>query len=140
MRMYTRRLRCMDKLKELNIPKEDFVIYGSAPMVLRGLKEKNDDLDVLVKDSLWEKLSVKYPNNINGDQIDIDGVSFTHSDMSLLDDVNDAISKADVIDGYHFLSLNDTKKWKEKLGGEKHLHDAKVIDEYLQKLGKKFEA
>ena len=53
----------MDTLKELNIPKEDCVIYGSAPMVLRGLKEKNNDLDVLVKDSLWEKLSVKYPNN-----------------------------------------------------------------------------
>ena len=63
--MYTRKLRCMDTLKELNIPKEDFVIYGSAPMVLRGLKEKNNDLDVLVRSSLWEQLSVKYPNNIN---------------------------------------------------------------------------
>ena len=44
--MYTRKLRCMDTLKALNIPKEDFVIYGSAPMVLRGLKEKNNDSDI----------------------------------------------------------------------------------------------
>ena len=43
--MYTRKLRCMDTLKELNISKDDFVIYGSAPMVLRGLKEKNNDSD-----------------------------------------------------------------------------------------------
>ena len=136
--MYTRKLRCMDTLKELNIPKEDCVIYGSAPMVLRGLKEKNNDLDVLVKDSLWEKLSVKYPNNINGDYIDINGVSFTHTDMNFLGSLDEVIKKSDVIDGYHILSLAETKRWKEKVGSEKHLKDAKVIEEYLNKLEKKF--
>lgn len=136
--MYTRKLRCMDTLKELNIPKEDCVIYGSAPMVLRGLKEKNNDLDVLVKDSLWEKLSIKYPNNINGDYIDINGVSFTHTDMNFLGSVDDVIKKSDIIDGYHILTLAETKRWKEKLGSEKHLKDAKVIEEYLNKLEKKF--
>ena len=135
--MYTRKLRCMDTLKELNIPKEDFVIYGSAPMVLRGLKEKNNDLDVLVKDSVWEKLSIKYPNNINGDYIDINGVSFTHKDMNLLGDMDEVIRKSDIIDGFHILSLAETKKWKEKIGGENHLKDAKVIEEYLNKLESK---
>ena len=113
--MYTRKLRCMDTLKELKIPKEDFVIYGSAPMVLRGLKEKNNDLDVLVKKNVWENLSVKYPNNINGDYIDINGVSFTCKDMSLLGNVDDVIKKSDVIDGFHILSLAETKNWKEKI-------------------------
>lgn len=136
--MYTRKLRCMDTLKELNIPKEDCVIYGSAPMVLRGLKEKNNDLDVLVKDSLWEKLSVRYPNNINGDYIDINGVSFTHTDMNFLGPMDDVIKKSDIIDGYYILTLAETKRWKEKLGSEKHLKDAKVIEEYLNKLEKKF--
>ena len=135
--MYTRKLRCMDTLKELNLPKEEFVIYGSAPMVLRGLKEKNNDLDVLVKDSVWEKLSIKYPNNINGDYIDINGVSFTHTDMNLLGDMDDVIRSSDVIDGFHILSLAETKKWKEKVGGERHLNDAKIIEEYLNKLESK---
>ncbi len=135
--MYTRKLRFMDSLKELNIPKEDFVIYGSAPMVLRGLKEKNNDLDVLVTDNLWEKLSVKYPNNINGDYIDINGISFTHSDMDFLGKTEDVIKKSDIIDGYHILSLEETKRWKEKLGSERHLKDAKIIESYLDKLEKK---
>ena len=135
--MYTRRLRCMDTLKELNIPKEEFVIYGSAPMVLRGLKEKNNDLDVLVKKSEWEKLSIKYPNNINGDYIDINGVSFTHKDMNLLGNIDEVIKKSDVIDGFHILSLAETKKWKEKVGGESHLKDAEVIGSYLSKLESK---
>lgn len=136
--MYTRKLRCMDTLKSLNIPKEEFVIYGSAPMVLRGLKEKNNDLDVLVKDSLWEKLSVKYPNNINGDYIDVDGVSFTHNGKDFLGNTEDVINKSEIIDGYHILSLAETKKWKEKVGGERHLNDVKIIEEYFDKLGNKF--
>jgi len=135
--MYTRRLRCMDTLKELNLSKEDFVIYGSAPMVLRGLKEKNNDLDVLVKDNVWEKLSIKYPNNINGDYIDINGVSFTHKDMNLLGNIDEVIRKSDIIDGFHILSLAETKKWKEKVGGENHLKDAQIIDEYFNKLESK---
>lgn len=136
--MYTRKLRCMETLKELDIPKEDFVIYGSAPMVLRGLKEKNNDLDVLVKDSVWEKLSIKYPNNINGDYIDINGVSFTHKDMNLLGNVDEVIKNSDIIDGFHILSLAETKRWKEKVGGERHLKDAEVIGTYLSKLESKF--
>lgn len=136
--MYTRKLRCMDTLKKLNIPKDDFVIYGSAPMVLRGLKEKNNDLDVLVKDSLWENLSVKYPNNINGDYIDIEGVSFTHTGMNFLGETEDIINNSEIIDGYHILSLAETKKWKEKVGGERHLNDARIIDDYFDKLKDKF--
>ena len=132
--MYTRILRCMDALKELNIAKEDFVIYGSAPMVLRGLKEKNNDLDVLVRDSLWDKLSVKYPNNVNGDYIDINGVSFTHTDKNFLGDIDEVIKNSDIIDGYHILSILETKRWKEKVGGERHLADVKKIDEYLAKV------
>ncbi len=132
--MYTRKLRCMDALKELNIPKEDFVIYGSAPMVLRGLKEKNNDLDVLVRDSLWDKLSVKYPNNVNGDYIDINGVSFTHTDKNFLGDIDEVIKNSDIIDGYHILSILETKRWKEKVGGERHLADVKKIDEYLTRV------
>lgn len=135
--MYTRRLRGMDKLKELNLKKEDFVIYGSAPMVLRGLKEKNHDLDILVKDDLWNKLKLEYPNNVNGDYIDIDCLSFTHTDKDFLGDMDAALKNSDIIDGFHVLTLTQTKMWKEKVGTEKHLEDAKKISEYLDKLESK---
>ena len=67
--MKIRKLRYIDKLEQLNISKNDMVIYGSAPLVIRGLKGKNDDLDVLVKEEVWNKLKADYPNNINGDYI-----------------------------------------------------------------------
>ena len=39
--MKIKKLRHIDKLEALNISKNDCVIYGSAPLVLRGLKGKN---------------------------------------------------------------------------------------------------
>lgn len=135
--MYTRRIKGMSELKEMNLSKNDFVIYGSAPMVLRGIKEKNEDLDVLVKDNLWEKLCVKYPSNIKGEYIDINGISFTHTDKNFLGNIDEVMEKSDTIDGYRILTLEETKKWKEKVGGEKHLKDAKVIEEYLSGIEKR---
>jgi len=135
--MKIKKLRHIDKLEALNIPKNDCVIYGSAPLVLRGLKGKNEDLDVLVKEDLWNKLKVDYPNNINGDYIDIDGVSFAHRSSDFFEPMDNIKKKSDIIDGYHIMNLEETVKWKEKTGKEKHLEDANLIKNYLGKLESK---
>ena len=132
--MKIKKLRHIDKLEALNISKNDCVIYGSAPLVLRGLKGKNEDLDVLVKDNLWNKLKVDYPNNINGDYIDIEGVSFTHKSTEFFESMDNIMKKTDIIDGYHIMNLEETVKCKEKIGTEKHIEDANLIKSYLNKL------
>ena len=132
--MKIKKLRHIDKLEALNVSKNDMVIYGSAPLVLRGLKGKNEDLDVLVKEELWNRLKVDYPNNINGDYIDIDGVSFTCRSTDFFEPMDNIMQKSDVIDGYHVMNLEETIKWKEKTGKEKHLEDANLIKSYLNKL------
>ena len=132
--MKIKKLRHIDKLESLNISKNDCVIYGSAPLVLRGLKGKNEDLDVLVKDNLWNKLKLDYPNNINGDYIDIDGVSFTHKSTEFFESMDNIMEKSDIIDGYHVMNLEETVKWKEKIGTDKHMEDANLIKSYLGKL------
>ena len=114
--MKIKKLSHIDKLELLNIPKNDCVIYGSAPLVLRGLKGKNDDLDVLVKEDLWNKLKVDYPNNINGDYIEINGVSFAHKSSEYFESMDNIMRKSDIIDGYHVMNLEETVKWKEKVG------------------------
>ena len=132
--MKIKKLRHIDKLDALNVPKNDYVIYGSAPLVLRGLKGKNEDLDVLVKEDLWNKLKVDYPNNINGDYIEINGVSFSHKSSEYFESMDNIMQKSDIIDGYHVMNLEETVKWKEKVGTEKHLEDASLIKLYLNKL------
>lgn len=132
--MKIKKLRHIDTLEALNVSKNDMVIYGSAPLVLRGLKGKNEDLDVLVKEDLWNKLKVDYPNNINGDYIDINGVSFTYRSTDFFEPMDNIMQKSDIIDGYHVMNLEETVKWKEKVGTQKHLEDANLIKSYLGKL------
>lgn len=137
--MRTKRLKYLDKLEEMNISKDDFVIYGSAPLVLRGLKEKNNDLDVLIKDSLWNKLAIKYKENVKGDYIDVDGVSFARCKNDFFGNIDKTLNKVDIIDGYHIMNLQETIKWKEKTGVEKHINDAKRIRDYLRSLENRLE-
>lgn len=135
----TRRLKHLDTLNSMNIPQNEYVIYGSAPLVIRGLKEKNDDLDVLATDSLWDKLKMEYPDKLKGDYIDVNGVSFTHRSSDFFGPMDNIMKNSDLIDGYHIMNLTETMKWKEKTGKEKHLEDAKKIKNYLNNLESKFE-
>lgn len=135
--MKIKKLKHLDTLEAMNISKDDFVIYGSAPLVLRGLKEKNNDLDILTTESLWDRLKVEYPENMKGDYIEINGVSFTHNPNGFFDSTDEVIRKADVIDGYHVMNLTETVKWKEKTGKIKHLEDAGRIKSYLSQIESK---
>ncbi len=45
----------LEELKKLNFPAENFAIFGSGPMAVRGIRDVND-LDIIVKDSIWAEL------------------------------------------------------------------------------------
>ncbi|MEK6816274.1 MAG: hypothetical protein AABY09_01560 [Nanoarchaeota archaeon] len=49
----------LKELKNLKLPKDKFAVFGSGSMAIRGLRE-NKDIDIIVKEGLWKKLSVKY--------------------------------------------------------------------------------
>jgi len=50
--------KLLKELKVLNLPSEDFAIFGSGPMAVRRIKDIND-LDIVVKPKLWEELKKK---------------------------------------------------------------------------------
>lgn len=43
----------LSKLDTYNLNKEDFAIFGSAPLVVKGELDDANDLDVIVKPSAW---------------------------------------------------------------------------------------
>ena len=45
----------LTELNALNIPKEDYVIFGSGPMAIKGLLEPAD-LDVVVRENVYKKM------------------------------------------------------------------------------------
>jgi hypothetical protein len=128
-------LNLIDKYK---LPKNKTLIFGSAVLALHGIRE-NKDLDVMVTEDIFKKLAY------NG--LFIEGVASTskekyyHTKNEKLEvysslgrirtSVDKLIDKADKIDGYLFLSLEDIKKWKKAMGREKDLEDLKLLGEMM---------
>jgi len=128
-----------ENLKKLNLPKDQFVIVGSGPMSVRGIRE-SEDIDVIVTPTLWDELVKKYKIKINSFGVE---TMYVDTDIEILNPAQslfgnskvvpfeEIFAQADVFDGIKFLNLEHLKKIKRELGREKDLRDIKLIDEYL---------
>ena len=52
-------MKYLQELKQLNLPADQFAVFGSGPLAIRNIRESND-IDLIVKEKLWQKLSQKY--------------------------------------------------------------------------------
>jgi hypothetical protein len=53
----------LEELKKLNFPKDKYAVFGSGPLAIRNIRE-TFDLDVIVKQDLFNELWDKYPECI----------------------------------------------------------------------------
>lgn len=123
----------LDELEKLGLPKEKFVIYGSGPLAIRGLKD-NDDIDIIVKKELWDTLVKKYQTHYLGKHIMI---TVGHIDISKdckpFSDVDEVIDRAEIIGGFRYMQLKDLLSWKECMNREKDKKDIKILKEIVKK-------
>lgn len=128
------------KLAELNFPLGQYVLVGSAPLAARGLREARD-LDIAVTNVLWDKLvkagdyviEERYGRQFLADKVSglIDIIKQLNWDKYPTT-VEEAISGADIINGFPFLSIPETIKFKTALGREKDFRDIETLDDYLK--------
>ena len=131
-------IRMFEELDALEFPKDEYVIVGSGPLGVRGIREIRD-LDIVVSNKLWKRLSEKYPI-VDGDpgtkkmyiskSIEIlGGPSFISDGQTPT--VEEMIKSAEVINGYPFMSLNYTIIFKLKRGRDKDLEDLVLLEEWM---------
>jgi hypothetical protein len=124
-------MKFIEELKKLNLPTDQFAIFGSGPLAIRKLRESYD-LDIVVKSELWEELIKKYkPKKDN--LIKIGSIEIYKDWLPWFSNVNKLIDDADVIDGLRFVKLKYVLKWKKVMNREKDRKDIKLIEEYLGK-------
>lgn len=130
------------KLLSLELNPEDYLVFGSTPMWLYGLKDLSSDIDILARGEAWSKAitlgNVETPASGKSKV-----VRFFGSDIEIFDgwypgewNIDDLISNAIIIESIRFASLDDVLKWKKAFGREKDLEHARVIEEYLLKTSK----
>ena len=126
-------------VKDLRLPAGSYIIYGSGPLALHGIRSVND-VDMLVtkelkahlKSSGWEQVN-KGPN----DNPVTSGVVEAHDSWSFCEyspSLTELLSRADVYEEVPFASLEDVLKWKlASPKTDKNIVDIKTIKNELTK-------
>jgi len=125
--------KLLNDFKKLNLPDGDYTIYGSGPLAIRGIR-KAHDLDVIVSESLYQKLKEKYSKDPKKERIkmgEIEIYPFWAWEPEI-NGLDKAIKRAEIIQGLRFIRLDDLIECKKKMGRPKDFNDIKLIKDYLQ--------
>jgi len=120
----------LNQLKKLKIPLTQYAIFGSGPMAVRNIRDCRD-LDIVVTDTQYNKLQVNYPETNLGNIRVGNDIEIWSEKESLLNNPGRVIARADTIDGFRYISLDDLLIWKKKMGRPKDLKDIELINKYL---------
>ncbi len=125
------------KVKELNLPQDSYVVYGSCPLAAAGIREVKD-IDLVVspevlanlKKAGWREVE-KAPNDkpITHDVFEAHDKRGFSSYSPTLEHLQ---RTATIINGVPFASLEEVRKWKAASGRPKDLADIELINEYLR--------
>jgi hypothetical protein len=120
-------MKLLSELENLNLPKDKYAIFGSGPICIRGLREAND-IDIIVKDDLWDYLSTIYP--VEKESIKTGNIEIFKNWSPWFNDVSELINTAEIINGFPFVKLDYVIEWKKAMGREKDLKDLELINKH----------
>ena len=122
----------LKELAKLNLPKDKFVIFGSGPMAIRGIRN-SEDLDILVKEDLWKELSNKYPlYDTKKPSIKIGNIEIFNNWLPWFKETAKLLEDYDLIQGLRFVKLKYLVQWKTAMGRDKDLKDVVLIKEFIK--------
>lgn len=121
------------RLTQLDLDRDNFVIFGSGPLFAHGIRRKIHDLDVVARGSAWRrvceqgvssagKISGAPAMHFGGDQI-----QFFREWISTDWNSDDLIDRAEIIEGLRFARLADVLAYKRMLMRSKDIMDIHAI-------------
>ena len=126
-----------DLLRRLRLPPEDYAIFGSGPLIVRGVIKASNDLDVLCRARAWEAVCLLAPPqraepwgvdlvSLYGDRLTF-GTSWAIGDVN----VDELIDTAEVIEGLPFARLDLVVAYKELSDRPKDRAHLEALRSYL---------
>ena len=107
------------RLIELDLPRGDWALFGSGPLLLRGWIDEVGDLDVVCRGAAWERaceigeVGVLQPDGV--EIVNIDGAAITIGRSWRYGDtpIANLIDEADDIDGIPCVALQHIVAYKQ---------------------------
>ena len=127
----------VNKVKKLNLSKNSYIVFGSCPITVAGLREAQD-IDLLVSEEVYKNLEKKGWQKIYKGPKD---TPLTHDVFEAHNNWNfssynptleDLLTRATEFDNILFASIEDVKKWKQGYNRPKDIADIELIDNYLK--------
>ena len=127
----------ISKVKALNLPKDSYIVFGSCPLAVLGIREAND-IDLLVTEEVLQQLRSSGWQQIQKGPRDCplvfdifeahDSWEFSSYKPTLTDLQKSAME----IDGVPFAAIEEVRNWKLASGRLKDKEDLQLIRLYLQ--------
>ncbi|MFJ6179869.1 hypothetical protein [Streptomyces sp. NPDC092295] len=128
-------------LFSLRLPAEDYVISGSGPLLLHGIRREIGDLDVVARGAAWE-VARRFGTSEEAPLGWAQRISLMNGSIEVLNgwfdySVDSLIMEAEVFEGIRFMPLLRVIEWKLRLvengvGRDKDLRDISDIRVYLE--------
>lgn len=123
------------KLAKLEMDRDDFVIFGSGPLLVHGLRRDVGDLDVVARDDSW-RWACKFGDPVDGSGVRVPIVHFCLGKIEVSPewlphprwDTDELIDRAEIKDGFRFARLDDVLRYKRTLLRPKDLKDILAIE------------
>ena len=125
----------LQRPKEMNLPVEHHAVFGSAPLLGRGIIEHVNDLDVICRGPAWKRsLEVGMLTTLEQygiDVVEVDGGAITMGTTWAYGDfdLDELIDTAELIDGIPFVRLEHVAAYKRIAGRPKDLEHLAALAE-----------
>jgi hypothetical protein len=124
-----------DSLRSLGLPDDDYVVFGSGPLIVRGIIEAANDLDVVSRGAAW-KNACELGELVTLAEHDVEVVSFLNGAITIGTswaygnvDIDELIDTADVIDGLPFARIEYVVKYKKIAGRPKDVEHLRLLND-----------
>jgi hypothetical protein len=122
------------ELRDLALPCGDYAIFGSGPLIVRGIIAGSNDLDVICRRSAWERVQsigeIEYLEEYGVTIVTLSDGRLTFGTAWGIGQFNvDAlIDDAEEIDGLPFVRLEHVISYKMERGSRKDLEHIEAIE------------
>ena len=121
-------------LRALDLPDGEYAVFGSGPLIIRGIIEATNDLDVISRGAAWEIAAgegeLVAERGVTVARL-FDGAITVGTEWAIgAFGVDELIDTAEVIDGLPFVRLDHVVAYKELAGRPKDLEHLEALRRY----------
>lgn len=125
-----KKIELLNLLKELNFPKDEYYVLSGASLVLRGIREEANDLDLCISEELFNQIKDKF--NLIQEKKNECGFYKINDNLEIVVDKKDDF-KMEIGKKYNLEDLQTILDFKIKRNKPKDQKDIENIKKHLEK-------